>query len=81
MKAITESLPRVDASIGNRIDLLRQVWAAVDDCGDVGVTSWEVLVPLRDQVTACLGKDPPDLFQAESLTSKAFALMSGITDA
>ena len=52
-------------------------WTQLETCGDCGSTSWEVLDPIRDRVTECLGVGPPAIDQAEHLTALALRLITG----
>jgi hypothetical protein len=52
-------------------------WNALSCESDAGETTWGVLEGLQAQVTECLGKVPPDLTRAESLTALAALLMTG----
>ena len=60
-----------------RLQALIEWWTQVETGGDCGMTSWEVLVPFKDRVTACLGHSPPNLDEAESQTAKALMLIAG----
>lgn len=67
---------------GSSLDELRRQaliewWMQLELCGDCGSTSWRVLDPLRDAVTACLMFSPPQLNQAEHLTARAIRLVTG----
>jgi len=60
-----------------RIRAVSDWWSQLDVCGEPGATTWEVLETLRQQVTDCLSKDPPDIDEAESLTAIAQLRMTG----
>lgn len=74
---------KVDAPCdGSPSDELRRAvlvgfWTQLELDGDCGSTTWEVLDPVRDRVTACLGFSPPQLDQAEHLTALALRLITG----
>ena len=52
-------------------------WTQLELSGDCGRTTWEVLDPIRDRVTACLGLSPPQIDMAEHLTALALWLITG----
>lgn len=52
-------------------------WCNLEPDRDAGETTWEVLDPIRDQVTECLMHSPPDLAKAASLTAEAALLIGG----
>jgi hypothetical protein len=82
MKATSSELsPAVAADLRERIDLIDQAWYAIETSGDTGVAPWEDLVPLRDRVTECRQRNPPDVETAEAITTRAFMMMQGIVDA
>ncbi len=60
-----------------RLQAIVDWWTQLEVCGDCGVTCWEVLDPIRDKVTACLGFSPPDIDMAEHLTARAIGLITG----
>jgi hypothetical protein len=62
------------------IEQIAQCWADID-AGDAGAAPREALDRLRDQVTECLMRVPPDVSGAASFTAQAFAMMQGITEA
>ena len=49
----------------------------IDMGGDCGATNWELLVPLRDAVTAALSDSPRDLDEAMRLTALALVMVTG----
>jgi hypothetical protein len=52
-------------------------WTQLEMSDDCGRTTWEVLDPIRDRVTACLGLSPPQIDMAEHLTALALRLITG----
>lgn len=60
-----------------RREALVEWWTQLERDGDCGSTTWEVLDPIRDRVTACLGFSPPQLDRAEHLTALALRLITG----
>lgn len=63
-------------------DLLRyhsivEWWMELERGGDSGRTTWEVLDPLRDRVTALLALRPRGLDEAEQTTAEALMLITG----
>lgn len=62
------------------LDELQRFWRRVDLTGETGRTSWEVLARLRDQVTECLLRSPPDIDLATQITAKALLMMQGYGD-
>jgi hypothetical protein len=67
---------------GSSFDQLRREaivdwWMQMESGGDCGTTTWEVLDPIRDRVTACLGLSPPQINMAEHLTALALRLITG----
>ena len=66
--------------LGRRIQMVVDFWMTLEMSGDAGATTWEVLSPLRDQVTQCLSQSPPDVLHAEGLTAKALFLTCGLNE-
>ena len=60
-----------------RSRLIFEFWTALDNDGDAGATTWEVLDRLRDRVTTALRRRPPNISLADSLTAKAALLIAG----
>jgi hypothetical protein len=52
-------------------------WNDYDVCGDPGGTTREVLEGLKQEVTDCLYKKPPDICGAERRTVVAMMLIEG----
>jgi len=75
---VTGLSPARDDSLVHRRQVIVDWWVALEMSGDAGETTWEVLDPLRDIVTACLALDPPDIGRAESATAHALCLVGGL---
>ena len=58
-------------------EAIKAFWASLEEGGDAGCTTWEVLDPIRDKVTECLAQSPPDIARASRLTALAIALTEG----
>src|SRR2546423_168825 len=76
----TEALPVKPLRDGERQQCIIFWWQELSRGGDAGATTWEVLEPIQDRVTASLYASPPDLRTAESLTALAVALVSGLEE-
>jgi hypothetical protein len=68
-------------NIETRCQKIIDFWNELRTCGDPGATTWEVLEPLEQQTTECLGHDPPDIAGAESATARAALLIVGCDNA
>ena len=80
MRYPSELLLADPAEFERRRRLIIEFWQALDDDGDAGATTWEVLDRLRDKVTTALLRRPPDICLAESLTAKAAILLTNHHD-
>ena len=63
-----------------RIRGMVDFWSDFDVCGEAGATTLEVIEALRQDVTECLSRNPPDVEKAESLTARALLLIAGRGD-
>ena len=77
MCASRELSPAEPTEYGRKRRLIYDFWAALYDDGDPGAATWEALDRLRDRVTTALGRRPPDVRLAESLTARAALLITG----
>lgn len=57
--------------------LIVAFWAALEDAGDRGATTWEALDRVHERVRTALHQRPPDIMLAESLTARAALLIAG----
>lgn len=71
------SSPESERADHTRIEPITAFWNQWRVCDETGGTSWEALEALEREVTECLGREPPDIDRAESLTAKAMFLISG----
>ena len=71
----------LSAALSSQQGQLRQAvvnwWRNLELEGNAGETTWEVLDSIRDRVTECLMRSPPDLAMAASLTAEAALLVGG----
>lgn len=73
-----EDSPRDGSSSDHlRRQALVEWWTQLEMGGDCGMTTWGVLDPIRDRVTACLALGPPRLDEAEHWTARALRLITG----
>ncbi len=73
----SEGSDREGLSRGSRLALIADFWSAVHISGDTGATDWTTLDEIEREVTEAMYGATPDVSQAESLTFKAFFLISG----
>ena len=71
---LSSAEPRIS---GARYRLIAEFWSALEPDGETGAANREDLDMLRQQVTECLMRDPPDMRTADSITARAALMIAG----
>jgi hypothetical protein len=73
----SEGNDREGLSRESRLVLIADFWSAIHISGHTGATDWTTLDEIEREVTEAMYGATPDVNRAESLTFKAFFLISG----